>query len=229
MALSSMIFSGDWQEVSVLECVLSGMKIGVEVETEPDRAWSKLSKSKIDALIVDCDTAGVGGLLERLHTGPPNSDPVLIASGSSDRARLEATGASFVVEKPVSVERAVQTLCAARNLILQGRLRYHRQSLDLPISILLDSSRKRIAANIHNVSQGGLKVHASQALPVNANVGLEVSLPGVEDQLKIDGKVAWTDKQGNSGIRFVEITEEIRRQLQLWLERQYFRAAAAIH
>ena len=58
MTLSSMVVSRDWQEVSVLECILGGLQMDVEVENEPQRALSRLAKSKIDALIVDCDLNG---------------------------------------------------------------------------------------------------------------------------------------------------------------------------
>src|SRR5258707_13489474 len=38
MTLSSMVVSRDWQEVSVLECILGGLHIDVSVECEPQRA-----------------------------------------------------------------------------------------------------------------------------------------------------------------------------------------------
>ena len=46
MTLSSMVVSRDLQEVSVLECILGGLHIGVDVESEPERARAKLAKSK---------------------------------------------------------------------------------------------------------------------------------------------------------------------------------------
>jgi len=48
MTLSSLVVSRDWQEISVLECILGGLRIDVDVEPEPERAQSKLAKSKID-------------------------------------------------------------------------------------------------------------------------------------------------------------------------------------
>ena len=60
MTLSSMVVSRDWQEVSVLECILGGLHMDVAVESEPQRALSRLTNSKVDALIVDCDLNGTG-------------------------------------------------------------------------------------------------------------------------------------------------------------------------
>src|SRR6185369_11164186 len=97
MPLSSMIVSRDWQEVSVLECILSGLHIDVDVESHLDRAWSRLSKSKVDAVIVDCDEDGTREFLRKLRTAPLASAPVIIASGSPNQNGLRGTGATFLV------------------------------------------------------------------------------------------------------------------------------------
>ena len=93
MTLSSMIVSRDWQEVSVLECVLNGLHIGVEVEGEPDRAWTKFEKSKVDAVIVDYDQEGSLDFVDKLRAG--GSAPVVIASGSNSQHQLDFIGATF--------------------------------------------------------------------------------------------------------------------------------------
>src|ERR1700731_2142592 len=133
MTLSSMVVSRDWAEVSVLECILGGLHIDVDVEPEPKRAREKLAKSKIDALIVDCDLEGTSSFLRSLATGP-NAVPLVIVSGSNGHSHQD-TVATFVFKKPISVEQAVRTLSAARNMILDGRLRYNRHAVDLPVRL----------------------------------------------------------------------------------------------
>jgi len=222
MPLSSMIVSGDWQEVSVLECILGGLHIGVDVESQPERAWNKLSKTKIDALIVDCDMAGTNGLLRQLQSEPAQSTPVLIASGSRGKNQLAATGANFVVEKPISVERAVHTLSAARNMILNGRLRYHRQGLNLPATLALESG-KRLKVRLINLSRGGTRIRANKSIASGETVKLKFGLPGIPNPVLVTGAVAWTEDRAGAGIRFLDLKETARRDLQLWLEQQYFR------
>ena len=93
MTLSSMVVSRDLQEVSVLECILGGLHIGVDVESEPERARVKLAKSKIDALIIDFDLAGAAGFLNGLQDGTiRNAVPLIIVSGSSSRKHLGVQG-----------------------------------------------------------------------------------------------------------------------------------------
>jgi PilZ domain len=221
MTLSSMVVSRDWQEVGVLECILGGLHIGVDIESEPERARAKLAKRKIDALIVDCDLSGASNFLRNLRHEPiQNAVPLVIVSGSGGRNALESTGATFVFEKPISVEQAVHTLSAARNMILDGRLRYHRQSLNIPIS-LSSGSKSKVEAHVTNLSQGGLGIQTTSAVPAGP-FRVNFALPGTDLSVKALGKVAWTDKQGNVGIRFVQISRRTKRDLQLWLEREYF-------
>jgi hypothetical protein len=222
MTLSSMVLSRDFQEVSVLECILGGLHIGVEVESEPERARVKLAKSKIDALIIDCDLTGATSFLKGLQDGSiRNAVPLIIVSGSGGRKHLESKGASFVFEKPISVEQAVHTLSAARNMILDERLRYHRATLDVPVS-LTGVAKKRRRAYLLNLSQGGIGVHLQEPQLTTGTVNVNFTLPGTKVAMKFLGQVAWKDKQGNAGIRFVEAAPRMKRELQLWLERQYF-------
>jgi DNA-binding response OmpR family regulator len=221
MSLSSMIISRDWQEVSVLECILSGMQIDVDVESELDRAWIRLKKSKVDAIIVDCDADGVRNFMRKLRTSLPGSTPVVIASGSPSNNGLRGTGATFVVEKPVSVENAVHTLSAARNLIMNERLRYYREALDLSASVTRDSG-KRVKANVVNISKGGIKIECSQPLTFSETVKIGFSLPEMRSPIQAEGKVAWADSHGGAGIRFMQIESRLAKRLELWVEQRYF-------
>src|ERR1700736_6085724 len=202
MTLSSMVVSRDWQEVSVLECILGGLHIDVAVEDQPQRALARLSKSKVDALIVDCDLSGTTQFLREMHRDQRGTNPVplVIMGGPRSRNNLDATGALFAFEKPISVEQAVRTLSAARSMILDGRLRYHRAGLEVPVS-LKRKGQKPMDAFLINLSQGGMQIHTHD--PIATTMGLQVSfdLPGARTGLKAKAEVAWRDTRGNMGIR----------------------------
>src|ERR1700746_1995481 len=218
MTLSSMVVSRDFQEVSVLECILGGLQIDVDVETQPERAQAKLAKSKVDALIVDCDLSGSDRFLRTLQHDShfPLNTPLVVMSGPRERHEIDATGALFSFEKPISVEQAVRTLSAARNLILDGRLRYHRQVMDVPGSLVC-GKQKRLQAELVNLSQGGIGVHLDQDLDIQKAIQVSFKLPGTRRTVKARGEIAWTDQQGNAGIRFLKVPERLQRGLQLWL------------
>jgi len=211
-----MVVSRDWSEVSVLECILSGLHIGVEVEPEPTRALAKLAKSKIDALIVDCDLDGSTTFLKEL-SHDVNTVPLVIMSSPRNWNSLHQD-ASFTFQKPISVEQAVHTLSAARNLILDGRLRYHRHSVDFPVCVKIGS--KRLHAHILNLSQGGVAVRPNQSVQLKGKVSVEFTLPGMNRELKTKGEVVWGN-QGSFGIHFVEMSRQLTRDLHLWLAQQY--------
>ena len=214
-----MVVSRDWAEVSVLECILGGLHIGVDVEPEPARARAKLAKSKVDALIVDCDLDGTTSFLRGLENGV-NAVPLVIVSGSNGHTQLADSVATFVFKKPISVEQAVRTLSAARNMILDGRLRYNRHALDLPVSLVC-GSKKRLKAHLMNLSQGGVGVRLSGPVALPGQVRVSFQLPQSKNQLQFRGEIAWTDKMGNAGIRFLDVSPAVKRDLQLWLAQQY--------
>src|SRR5271167_4819651 len=194
MTLSSMVVSRDWAEVSVLECILGGLHIAVDVEPRPERARAKLAKSKIDALIVDCDLDGTTSFLRGLETGM-NTVPLVILSGTNGRTQLQDSVATFVFKKPISVEQAVRTLSAARNMILDGRLRYNRHALDLPVSLAY-GARKKVDAHLMNLSQGGVGIRLYRPVALPGPVRVSFQLPESKIQLKVQGEVAWIDKMG---------------------------------
>jgi hypothetical protein len=223
MTLSSLVVSRDFQEVSVLECILGGMQIDVDVESQPERAQAKLSNKKIDALILDWDLRGCDRLVEQLHQDShwPQHVPLVLMSGPCAKRELDATGALFTFEKPISVEQAVRTLSAARNLILDGRLRYHRQCVDIPVSLSW-KGRKGVHAELMNLSQGGIGVHVNGSLACHELITVSFRLPGTRSTVRAQGQLAWTDGSGRAGIRFIELAPRQQRGLQIWLARQYF-------
>jgi len=222
MTLSSMVVSRDWQEVSVLECILGGLHMDVAVEQEPQRAMNRLNRSKVDALIVDCDLNGSAQFLHELQQSERQLNTVpLVIMGAPSSQTVEATGALFAFKKPISVEQAVRTLSAARNMILDGRLRYHRAGLEVPVSLNCNRNSP-IEAHLVNVSQGGLQVHSDSPVEMKKPFQVSFELPGAKNTLKAHAEVAWQDTRGNVGIRFVKVTPRQQRTLQLWLAQQYF-------
>lgn len=221
MTLSSMVLSRDWPEISVLECILSALHIDVDVQTQASRARAKLEKSKIDALIVDSDLDGFTSVLRELPGGITQQPvPIIIFSGSQRKAGPEESRGTFSFLKPISVEQAVRTLSAARSMIVGGRLRYHRHPLNAPVSFSY-GPKKRVDAQLMNLSQGGLRVALTQPLPADGTLQVSFALPGTKLALKLQAEVAWQNSQGHAGVRFVSPHDATKRDLQLWLEQSF--------
>jgi len=195
----------------------------VAVESEPHRALERLTKTKVDALIVDCDLNGTGQFFRELQKEAPRAStvPLVIMGSPQAKPDMEGTGAMFAFDKPISVEQAVRTLSAARNMILDGRLRYHRAGLDVPVT-LTGRSQKRAEGQLINLSQGGLQVRVEDGFDASEASRIAFELPGTKSGVKADVQVAWSDKQGTVGLHFVKMTPETKNTLRLWLAQQYF-------
>ena len=218
-----MVVSRDWQEVSVLECILGSLHMDVSVEHEPQRALARITKTKIDALIVDCDLNGSTQFLQELPRIDKRSNtvPLVIMGGPECKRSLDETGALFAFAKPISVEQAVRTLSAARSMILDGRLRYHRAGLEVPVALSF-RGKKKAEGHLVNLSQGGMQIRTEDSVEAAKPLQISFDLPGARSSLKAQAEVVWTDKRGNVGIRFVKIAPQEQRTLQLWMAQQYF-------
>jgi c-di-GMP-binding flagellar brake protein YcgR len=131
----------------------------------------------------------------------------------------------FAFDKPISVEQAVRTLSAARNMILDGRLRYHRVGLEAPVTFTgakTGDRQKKVAGQLTNLSLGGLQVRLADRTAETELTSATFDLPGTNSSMKADVEVAWSDGEGNVGIRFTRIAPQMHQTLRVWLAQQYF-------
>ena len=216
MTLSSMVVSRDFRGISVLESILSSLHIHVEVEPELGRAREKLAKSKIDALIVDSEIEGSNYLLQQTsNTEMENWVPLVICNGAEVPSH-----AKFLFRKPISVSQAVRTLSSARNLIVDRRLRYHRQNVDIEASLV--SGARKFDAQILNLSQGGAGIIGDFTKDLSSEVQLKFALPKTGQSVDIEGEIVWMKQCARAGVQFKDVSQSIQKRLQIWLEQHYF-------
>jgi len=106
-------------------------------------------------------------------------------------------------------------------MILDGRLRYHRAGLEVPVT-LRGRTQRKAGGQLINLSQGGLQVRVADGFNVNEASRISFELPGTDVGLNAQVEVAWSDNRGNVGIRFVKMASEMKHTLRLWLAQQYF-------
>jgi len=148
-----------------------------------------------------------------------NTVPLVIMGKRQGIANAKQAGALFAFEKPISVEQAVRTLSAARCMILDGRLRYQRIGLEVPVSL---KAKNRTIADAHliNVSQGGMRIFTDQPISADA-LQISCELPGGGSALDAQAQVVWHDDSGNIGVRFVKVPAQHHKALQIWLAQQF--------
>ena len=62
-----------------------------------------------------------------------------------------------------------------------------------------------------DLSEDGLDVLAAQPLYPSAIITVQFSLPGQNNAIDVRGEVAWANPNGESGVRYVDLTERLRQ------------------
>ena len=70
---------------------------------------------------------------------------------------------------------------------------------------------------ILNISESGMCMQASSAMPAGQLLPLGIDLSQTGDTIHTVGYVAWSESSGKTGIQFPEIAEGARSQLRRWL------------
>src|SRR5713226_10659523 len=219
MALTSLVVCADAKTVQVLRQVLLGLGIGVEHCGDSLSAAQRVVEQAFDALLVDCeDQHAARELIAAARKTPANETTVVIAmvDGRNQVRELLASGANFILYKPVSAERAGNSLHAARALIRREKRRKPRIPLHAQVSIDY-AGTENAPATLLDLSEDGLAIQSECRLPHHCQVYFQFSLPGQKPMVRLSGEVVWQDASGRVGIRFAHVPQTSRRVLTEWI------------
>src|SRR3989442_12788445 len=142
MALASLVVCTDAKTVQVHRQVLLGLGIGMERCGDSPTAATRFVAQPYDAILVDGENQQAAiELIAAVRKTPTNKTTVIIAmaNGGNQVRELLASGTNFILYKPVSAERARNSLHAARGLMRREKRRKPRIPLHAPASV--DNSR----------------------------------------------------------------------------------------
>lgn len=219
MALTSLLVCADAASVQVLTRIFHELGIDVEACAGAPAAEARLGERQFNALVLDCqDESSALSLLKRVRSSSAGRGSVVIALVSSSNAVQEVfrQGANFVLYKPLSRERALHSLHAARALIRQERRVKERVPVHAPASIAY-GGKEDLTATIVELNETGMGIRTSDAPPVSGKVYFQFTLPGQDSDVRLAGEVMWRDASGRVGIRFLNVPQASKRVLQKWL------------
>ncbi len=222
MALQALLLSRDPEVHRTIRRVLDAANIDLDLCNNADQARHILIRRKYDAVMVDCDDIPDGGLvLRELRKGKSNKSCIAFAlvNGKTNVQQAFEMGANFVLDKPISVERATRGVRAAQGLIMRERRRYHRHLVHATGAILVDSGAE-LKLSITNISHGGISIECSRQLDEGGAARLRFQLPGSKRSLEIKGEIVWSTPEGRAGIRFQVLSAEAKDDLDSWLEKR---------
>jgi CheY-like chemotaxis protein len=219
MSLTSILVCLDEETAEVVGRVLA--ELSIEVESCPDvsRAIMRMAQQRFDVAILDCESqAAVSGLLRDTRVSRINDSTLAVAivPGQESIRELFSLGVNFVLYKPVSYDRALSTLRAARSVMRKDKRRNSRAAVHTHATIDYANVEKEKATLI-DISHDGMSVQFGQKLPPTNKVYFQFVLPDQTTPVRLSGQVIWQDWNGRAGVHFVDVPRASRRLLDEFL------------
>lgn len=221
--LSALLLSQDIETLRVMRRVLDECRVRHESSAASHAAMDVLNKRKFDAIIVDCDERSGGkDVLRKVRETPSNKRAItfaIINNGTTVQDAF-ALGANFVLDKPLSPERAARSFRAAHGLMMRERRRYFRHKVKIGVSLFLPSGHE-VKCMLSNLSETGMAVDIAQHFEQNTQVRVQFNLPATTHRVEAKGEIAWQDNAKQAGIRFLHIDQKQQRELEQWLAKRF--------
>lgn len=215
-----LVVTHDAQLEEVFRRVLAEMNATVDFRGDASSGRAALEERRFDVVAIDCDDVYQGtGLLRAAHASRPNKSSVVLAITSAETSAADAVdmGAQFVAAKPLPPDRARFELRRACQALSSGQRR-QRYPVRLPVFLSFGQVLDR-RAEAFNVSLGGVGLRVRDPLEEDEIVHLRFWLPQCPTPIQARGEIAWSDRQGNAGIRFTAMSEPSLALFAHWLHR----------
>ena len=175
MTLSSIV-SRDWQEVSVLECILGGLQIDVSVENEPKSPGSAF---QVKNRRPDRRTATLGKHPALAPTAIPGKEVQgrCLCRSWGDRTRWTASVKRARCLPSRNQSRANRRSGRYRPRAARSSTANCSTGLEVPVSIKC-TGQKPSDAHLVNMSQGGSQLRITD--PIDTAVPVEIGSSGTE-------------------------------------------------
>jgi CheY-like chemotaxis protein len=209
---------------AVTEGILGGiaaqMEAVVELRGDASSGMAVLERQRFDLVVIDCDDIYQGDwLLRNARRTRPNRSSVVVAitNGGINPADAADLGADFVIGKPLTPDHSrseIQRICQA---VTADQRQTRRYPVQLPIFLSFGEVVDR-RAETFNLSIGGIGVRVTQPIEDDDLIYLRFWLPGCATAIRARGEIAWSDCEGNNGIKFIGMNPEHQSLLAGWLE-----------
>ena len=211
MNFKALLISTDVEASGTLEFVLAEFGMSVHRCGYAD-AIDRLSSETFNLVIADFDHP------QAAHQCLQNAEGSITAALLRDQSKVRnvlGAGAGFVLYKPVSPAHAGATLRAAVAILKRERRHAIRVPVQIPVWIRVQSQPESEGILL-DISESGLEVLSEQPLLPSSSIGLRFDL---SDAIHVEGRgeVAWAKPNGQAGIRFSDLGEDLRTALKTWI------------
>jgi len=220
MEVRALVSSTDNISASLLRRCLNSVGVTPEEGVRVEDVLARVRRSRFEAVVIDLTVPGAADLLGRLRSDSSSKNSVLFALADDKKGIRESfqLGATFVLEKPLSLDRTLRCFRAAYGLIIGERRRYYRHRISVPVNILR-SGGEQITGYSVDVSSGGILLDTTTTIPENTQLKVQFKLPRVSDSMAIACEVIWS-QEGRLGLRFLRYSKNAKEELSNWLTQQ---------
>jgi CheY-like chemotaxis protein len=218
MTFHALLVSKDEAATEVLTPLLNRCGVDVAICGYPE-APHRLTEEKFDAVIVDFEDPHRASLvLQSASPAAPGIAAVTVALlGDKTKVRsVFGAGANFILYKPISDDQAEASLRAATALIKRERRRSFRVPVQVPIQLRVQNGPP-MEGILLDLSEDGMDVLAAQALCPGSSISGQFNLLDSTAEIQVSGAIAWASPNGQAGVRFVDLTEQLRETLKTWV------------
>ena len=217
MTLQTLLVTKDDDSAELLCRVLAGFAVAVERFSEVEIAVQRLGEQRFDGLIVDFDEPDTArALLQAAFIKPGALITMALLSDERNVRETLHSGAKFILHKPVVEQQAAATLRAVTAMLRRERRRSFRVPVQAPVQISIQGGEP-LEGIMLDLSQTGMDVLAAQPLLPAALIGLQFTLPDGSAEIDVHAEVAWANPNGQSGVRFLDLSESQVEHLKTWL------------
>lgn len=229
MVFPTLLISDD-EAAATLTPVLAGLGSAV-LRCRHAEAVKRLAREKFAAVVVDFEDAkltshtfpsteppSAGLVLRQAQQAIPGHRTVTVAL-LSDKTKVRSAigaGANFILYKPIVAEQAKAALRAAAALFKRDRRQSYRVPVQVPVQ-LKAGDKKAMEGILLDLGSDGLDVLMPQALLPATPIHVHFGLPGSGITVDASGEVAWSNPNGETGVRLLKVADELRRAMQEWL------------
>jgi CheY-like chemotaxis protein len=220
MTLSSLLVCVDQADALVLGKVLEELDIRFESCPGLARAAIRLAQQRFDAVVLDCASqADATGLLRETRLSRLNDSTlaVVVVQGQEGVHEMFSLGVNFVLYKPVSHERALSSLRAARSVMRKEKRRSARAVVHAQ-AVVDYANVEQEKATLIDLAEEGMSVQFGKKIPPTNKVYFQFQLPDQASSVRLSGQVLWQDWNGRAGIQFVDVPKFSRRLLTDFLK-----------
>jgi CheY-like chemotaxis protein len=218
MTFHALLVSKDEEAAGVLTPVLSRCGVAVSCCGYPE-ALCRLTEEKFDSVIVDFDDPHSASLVLQNASQATSGVKAVTVALLSDKTKVRnvfGAGANFILYKPISMEQAEASLRAATALIKRERRRSFRVPVQVPIQFQVQNGPP-LEGILLDLSEDGMDVLAAQPLCPGATISAQFNLPDSNTEIQASGEIAWASPNGQAGVRFIDLPENLRATLKTWV------------